>query len=94
MKLFVSFFSVSAALYAQKCVNERGFACEVVPVPRSISSSCGYALETVGVSGSDLPGVLNEAKVEWEAIYLQTTNDNSGHYQRIATRTEENEHDK
>ncbi len=70
MKLLVTYFSVSAALYTQKLLGKRGAPCEVVPVPRSVSSSCGYALEVMDILAAALAQAMNEAGVEWSSIYL------------------------
>ncbi|MDR0550434.1 MAG: DUF3343 domain-containing protein [Spirochaetaceae bacterium] len=45
MKLFVTFHSVSSALMLEAAAKERGLSCAVIPVPRNLSSSCGYAAE-------------------------------------------------
>jgi hypothetical protein len=69
MTLLVTFHSVSSALYAQKLLAKQAVSCAVVPVPRSVSSSCGYALEASGLPASLLAETMSAAGVEWEALY-------------------------
>lgn len=64
----VTFYSASAALYAKRLASPHA-PCEVIPVPRSVSSSCGYAMDVSGVPLELLTGIMNSASVDWEAVY-------------------------
>ncbi len=80
--LLVTFYSVSSALFAQKVLSKIGVNCTVIPVPRSVSSSCGYALEALSVHAAELSAELNKADIEWESIYRQDTG-SMGKYSRM-----------
>lgn len=66
--ILVTFYSVSSALLLDKLLQKQGAASSVIPVPRELSSSCGYALETDGRSSSLIP-FMDEEEIEWEAVY-------------------------
>jgi hypothetical protein len=44
VELLVTFETVSAALEGEIITRELGVPCRIIPVPRTLSSSCGYAL--------------------------------------------------
>lgn len=67
--MLVTFHSVSAALFLEKLLDARGVLCRIIPVPRSLSSSCGYAAEVSGMEQAALSPVLTEHEIEWEAVY-------------------------
>ncbi len=72
MTHLVTFHSVGSALYAEKLLVARtdcGSGVTVVPVPRSVSSSCGYAVETNDVAAATLTELLDNADVEWDVVY-------------------------
>lgn len=81
ISLLVTFFSVSAALYTQKLLAARGLRCKVVPVPRTISSSCGYALEALGLPTDALAELLGQTNAEWAELYQQVTHGKSERYE-------------
>ena len=83
VKLLVTFFAVSAALYGQKLLEKQNTTCAVIPVPRSVSSSCGYAMEVLYASAASLTKIMNSANIEWAAVYKALGNDEDGKYQLI-----------
>jgi hypothetical protein len=76
LRLLVTFYSVSSALVLESAGKARGFSCALIPVPRSISSSCGYAAETSAEDADSIAELLRELRIEWEAVYLS---DESGY---------------
>ena len=69
--LYVTFHSVSSALLLQELLAQQDI-CRIVPVPRSLSSSCGYAAE-VKMEEPALQSLLaGDDTMEWDAIYLLT----------------------
>jgi selenide, water dikinase len=44
MKVFLIFTSTRAVIKAEECLRSNGVDCQVVPVPKEISSECGMAL--------------------------------------------------
>jgi hypothetical protein len=69
LRLLVTFYSVSSALLLETAGKERGFPCVIIPVPRSLSSSCGYAAEVDAEASGDLVELLRGLRIEWEAVY-------------------------
>jgi hypothetical protein len=65
----VTFHSVSSALIVETAGKERGFFCSLVPVPRVLSSSCGYAASVEAETSGGLLELLRCLRVEWEAVY-------------------------
>lgn len=51
--------------------KKRGIPCRLIPVPRSLSSSCGYAAELDGMDAEG-PGGLEELlrslRIDWESL--------------------------
>lgn len=89
MSLLVTFFSVSAALYTQKLLAGQQVQCVVVPVPRSVSSSCGYALETSGLPAAALVELMDKKHVEWETLYQQAGDETAECYEQVVSSTRE-----
>ncbi|MCC8166401.1 MAG: DUF3343 domain-containing protein [Planctomycetes bacterium] len=84
MTWLVTFHSVSAALQAESLVARQAPVSKVVPVPRSVSSSCGYALETADIPADGLVDTLNHAEVEWDVIYRVLTDGKKELYEPVA----------
>ncbi len=40
-----------------------------VPVPRELSSSCGYAVEADARDASSLISLMEQEEIEWEEVY-------------------------
>lgn len=75
MKFAVTFYSVSCALFLEKTLTAAGIACRVVPVPRNISSSCGYTVLAFNMELQALANTMQAAGIEWETVYrMQDTN--------------------
>ena len=66
--MYITFHSVSEALLLEELLQLQGRESRVVPVPRALSSSCGYAVETGGQPEA-LAALMDEKGVEWEGIY-------------------------
>ncbi|MBF8436785.1 DUF3343 domain-containing protein [Halanaerobiaceae bacterium Z-7014] len=69
MNLLFTFPTTNDAMRAEKFLKSEGVDCQLKPVPRKISSSCGYALaarfDEIGSPGINL---LNEG-IELEGCY-------------------------
>lgn len=68
MSYIVTFHSVSDALMAKRMLDACGGVGVVIPAPRALSSSCGYALEVEGASNLALKEVLSDFD-EFSEIY-------------------------
>ena len=67
--MLVTVHSVSGALLLDRLLKQQGVAGEVIPVPRELSSSCGYAVETAEPDVSRLVSLMDRNEIEWEAVY-------------------------
>ncbi len=86
MILLVTFHSVGNALQAQTLLAKHAVRCTVIPVPRRVSSSCGYALEASGMAASSLAAAMDAAGVEWDAVYRQSGEETEDRYELAARR--------
>ncbi|MDR0363070.1 MAG: DUF3343 domain-containing protein [Planctomycetota bacterium] len=68
--ILVTFHSVSSVLYLETLLRERRVRCAIIPVPRALGSSCGYAAEIDenDMGAPELKRVMADA-IEWEGIY-------------------------
>jgi hypothetical protein len=64
-----TFFSVSDALYFEKMLKGRGCSCKVIPVPRELSSSCGYAVEFSLDLSDAFHEMVKSYGIEMESLY-------------------------
>ena len=71
MHLLVTFYSVNQALQLEAAFKERGLVCGLIPAPRKLSSSCGYAAEVEAGDAPGLVSLLRDMNVEWEAVWRQ-----------------------
>ncbi len=82
MDFVVTFHSVSSALCLEDVLAGSG-ACKVVPVPRSLSSSCGYAAMVEGLSAAGLIAKMDEAGVEWSEVHRCITDGKNERYELV-----------
>lgn len=79
--LYVTFHSVSSALMLEAQLKQDG-NCRVVPVPRALSSSCGYAAQ-VEMEPDALVSLLQaDDAIEWEGVYRQQ---DDGKFKQLAS---------
>lgn len=67
--IVVTFHSVSSALFLDALLKGGETPARVVPVPRELSSSCGYAVEVDTDDVDRLASLLDENEMEWEDAY-------------------------
>jgi hypothetical protein len=65
---------VNSALLLEAAGKEHGIPCTLIPAPRKLSTSCGYAAEIPAEEPERLERLLREANIEWEAIWLPQDN--------------------
>ena len=66
----VLFHTTSAVMRAEKLLIKSGYSIKLIPTPRQFSSDCGIALRFDWNHCDMLKSVLDEAKVEFNAIHL------------------------
>ena len=62
------FDSIHYVLAAERVFKERGVFCELVPVPRDLSSECGMAIEFRPSDRAAVREALAEARVKPRAV--------------------------
>ncbi|MDR1029399.1 MAG: DUF3343 domain-containing protein [Treponema sp.] len=82
--MLLTFDSISASLRLQGVYRGRGFLCTLIPVPRNVSSSCGYAAEVETEEPGALLKLLGELDVEWNTMYLPCGKEYQAIYHRKA----------
>lgn len=75
MMLLITFHSVSSALYLDKIMKNEDMECKIVPVPRSLSSSCGYSAIIKKTEPNEFKEYMGLNDIEWEEIYSCGEND-------------------
>lgn len=83
MSYLVTFHSVSDALMAKKLLDANGGKGTVVPAPRALSSSCGYALEVEDASNLALKEALDELGGDYSEIYTAERNGKNVIYTQV-----------
>lgn len=63
------FYTSNHAFRAERLLKARAIACQLIPVPRDLSSDCGVCLRLESVSRSDALDILKAAKVEIAMIH-------------------------
>ncbi len=66
--VYVLFFSTNHAMWAEAILSGRGIAARVVPVPRHLSSDCGYCLEIPEEASGKAAAILEAEAVEFDRI--------------------------
>lgn len=62
------FYSTHHALWAEQVLKEAGIEAKVVPVPRHLSSDCGYCVRLEATRMDQADALLRAAGVEVERI--------------------------
>ncbi len=66
---YITFSTTFYAIRAESVLKGSPYKFKMVPVPRSISSSCGTALRCVCSDLADIKGCLVENELELEGFY-------------------------
>jgi len=71
MEAIILFHSTNYAIWTQDLLKENNITCKMIPVPRDLSSDCGYC---VRVSPDDLEvseNLLKENDVEYDRVVVR-----------------------
>ncbi len=66
------FHSTHHALWAEQILAAAGIAAKVVPVPRHLSSDCGYCVRLEATRAAQAEILLREAGVEVDRIAIES----------------------
>lgn len=64
--MLILFQSTHAVVNAQRCLQKNSVAVKVIPVPRSVSSDCGMALEIDAANQEAAEKHLNELNLVYQ----------------------------
>jgi hypothetical protein len=70
-KWILIFDSIHFVMQAEKALKTERLGGEIIPVPRTLSSDCGMAIEFAG-SSAMLKKILANSSVKWVKIYRET----------------------
>ena len=69
----VLFHTTSSVMRAEKLLIKDGYSVKLIPTPRQFSSDCGIALRFDWNYCEQVKSVLDEARVEFDAIHFLDT---------------------
>ena len=67
--LVLTFPSTHQALKFERLVKDSGQECQLMPVPRQISSSCGLAAKVEHLGLKQLLAQIQRLNIEYDAVY-------------------------
>jgi len=68
---YITFKSVSYAMKFETALKKCGIIIKIIPVPRSISSSCGLCVRFNIFDKDRLEAAINKDKLEYSNIYTE-----------------------
>lgn len=66
---YITFKSVSYAMKFETVIKKFNINIKIIPVPRSISSSCGLCVRFNLADNDELQNIINKHKLEYSRIY-------------------------
>ncbi|WP_209512126.1 DUF3343 domain-containing protein [Sedimentibacter acidaminivorans] len=68
---YITFKSVSYAMKFETAIKKLNIKIKIIPVPRSISSSCGLCVRFDIADNNELQNIINMHKLEYSRIYTE-----------------------
>jgi len=68
---YITFKSVSYAMKFETAIKKFNINIKIIPVPRSISSSCGLCVRFNLADNDELQNIINKHKLEYSRIYTE-----------------------
>ena len=65
----VLFYSTSAAIRAEKLIQQQGLKVKLIPVPRHLSSDCGVCLRFDNNDVEGIRTILKTKEIEYDGIH-------------------------
>lgn len=69
MKCLATFDTTHMALSFEKSCRKAGFAVKIIPVPRSVSASCGFACSYACDDEHEIKKIVEEQDIEVSAYH-------------------------
>lgn len=70
MYILFTFHSTHFAIYAEKVLINGGIDVKIIPVPRSISSSCGLAARIAKTDYKKAQEIIKQEEIETDQSYV------------------------
>ena len=64
----VLFFSSNYSIWASKVLKKEGYTIKMMPVPRSLSSDCGYCVRINREDAKAVEVILKDKDIEFDTI--------------------------
>ncbi len=71
MEAIILFHSTNYAIWAQDLLKENNITCKMIPVPRDLSSDCGYCVHTSPEDSNRAEELLKENDVEYDRVVVR-----------------------
>jgi ferredoxin len=71
MEAIILFHSTNYAIWAQNLLKENSIECKMIPVPRDLSSDCGYCVRTSPEDVEQAEKLLEENDVEYDRVVVR-----------------------
>ncbi len=71
MKAIILFHSTNYAIWAQNLLKENNIDCKMIPVPRDLSSDCGYCVCTSHGYVETAKKLFNKNNVEYDKVVVR-----------------------
>jgi len=64
----ILFHSSNQAIWAAKVIKKNNFKCQMKPIPRNLSSDCGYCVEIKNSNSDRIKSILKAKGIEYDRI--------------------------
>ncbi len=71
MEAIILFHSTNYAIWAQDLLKKNNITCKTIPVPRDLSSDCGYCVRTSPEDSNSAEELLKENDVEYDRVVVR-----------------------
>ncbi len=71
MEAIILFHSTNYAIWAQNLLKENNIDCKMIPVPRDLSSDCGYCVRISPEDSEQAEKILNDNDVEFDSVVVR-----------------------
>ncbi len=71
MEAIILFHSTNYAIWAQDLLKENNISCKMIPVPRDLSSDCGYCVRILPDDLNTSEKLLKENDVEFDKVVVR-----------------------
>jgi len=66
----ILFLSSNQAIWAAKIIKKEGLKCKMRPIPRNLSSDCGYCVQFTTSDTEKIKNLLKNKQIEFDRIEI------------------------